>query len=214
VAIVEALGEIGPDPDIRDLALWLEREHGLAIAATLYQTYYVPLSHLFASAYAFSLMRHVEPNGTLSLAPAFPWARRSAVRMADGCTGLLAAHIADRTGSPSEAFHRYASAHLDRLLTPALVFAIKGARRSTSWRRFPRKLGAILEAQSYADATTSPDSTWPQAQADEDHDGFYHPPGQPASGQTSTEAMDDYLAELARPADSDRYPRHRRGGEG
>ncbi len=148
---VLALGEIGPDLNVRDLALWLEREHGLVLATGLYHRYYVPLSHLFANAYAFSLMRHVHPDGTLHRRPAFPWIRRSAARMADGCAAVLAASIADKAGSPSELFHRSATAHLDRLLTPALVFAVKGAFRSGPWREFPRKLQSIVEAQRSAD---------------------------------------------------------------
>jgi hypothetical protein len=148
---VLALGEVGPDLNIRDLALWLEREHGLVLATGLYHRYYVPLSHLFAHAYAFALMRHVRPDGTLHRRPDFPWVRRSAARMADGCTAVLAASIADMTGKPSALFHRSATAHLDRLLTPALVFAVKGAFRSGPRREFPGKLRSIIEAQRSAD---------------------------------------------------------------
>jgi hypothetical protein len=148
---VLALGEVGPDLNIRDLALWLEREHGLVLATGLYQRYYVPLSHLFGHAYAFALMRHVGPDGSVHRRPAFPWVRRSAARMADGCTAVLAASIADKAGIPSALFHRSATAHLDRLLTPALVFAVKGAFQSGPWREFPRKLQSIIEAQQSAD---------------------------------------------------------------
>lgn len=146
-----ALGEAGADLSIRDLALWLEREHGLVLATGLYHRYYVPLSHLFADSYAFSLMRHVHPDGSLHRRPAFPWIRRSAARMADGCAAVLAASIADKAGARSELFHRSATAHLDRLLTPALVFAVKGAFRAGPWREFPRKLQSIIDAERSAD---------------------------------------------------------------
>jgi hypothetical protein len=142
-----AIAHLPADLDVRDLALWLEREHGLVLATGLYHRYYVPLSRFFAQADSFALMRHVRPDGTLHRRPDFPWVRRSAARMADGCAAVLAASIADMAGRPSALFHRSAAAHLDRLLTPALVLAVKGAFRSGPRREFPRKLQSIVEAQ-------------------------------------------------------------------
>jgi len=147
---VTALGELGPDLNVRDLALWLEREQELLQAATLYHSYYVPLSHLFSRAYAFSLMRHVSPNGSLCRRPAFQWTRCSAARVADGCAGLLAANIADVSGARTEPFLRYATAHFDRALTPAFAFAVKGARRAGPLRAFPAALTALAGSQASA----------------------------------------------------------------
>ncbi len=146
-----AIAQLPADLNIRDLALWLEREHRLVVATGLYHRYYVPLSRLFATADAAALMRHVGPDGTLHRRPDLPWLRRSAARMADGCAALLAASIADMAGSPSAVFHRSAAAHLDRLLTPALVSAVKAAFRSGPRREFPHKLQSIIEAQRAAD---------------------------------------------------------------
>jgi hypothetical protein len=147
---VTALGELGPDLKVRDLALWLERERELGQAATLYHVYYVPLSHLFSRAYAFSLIRHVNPSGTLRRRPVFQWTRCSAARVADGCAGLLAANIADVAGAPTEAFLRYATAHFDRALAPALTFAVKAARRARPLRAFPAALIALAGSQASA----------------------------------------------------------------
>ena len=145
---VAALGELGPDLNVRDLALWLEREQELVQAATLYHSYYVPLSHLFSRSYAFALMRHVHPDGSLQRSPVFQWTRTSAARIADGCTGLLAANIADVSGGEPEPFLRYATAHFDRALTPAFAFAVKGARRTGPLRKFPATLAALVATQA------------------------------------------------------------------
>jgi hypothetical protein len=153
---VAALGELGPDLKVRDLALWLEREQELAQAGTLYHSYYVPLSHLFSRAYAFSLIRHVHPDGSLRRRPAFQWTMCSAARVADGCAGLLAANIADVSGARTEPFLRYATAHFDRALTPGFTFAVKGARRAGPFRAFPAVLTTLAGTQ--ARATPPPQS--------------------------------------------------------
>jgi hypothetical protein len=213
---VGALGELGPDLDIRDLALWLEREHGLVLAASLYRTYYVPLSHLFTHAYAFALLRHVRPDGTVHDRPAYPWARRSAARMTDGCTGLLAASIADKSGVPSELFHRYSTAHLDRLLTPALVFTVKGTLRSGPWRKIPEALKALVEAQSHVDvdaASRDSDPGWPDASTSDEAADFFEPLPPEAHDEVFTQPADDQLDEMNPSADEQRQARHRRPGK-
>lgn len=127
---VPGLTELGAGLTIRDLALWLERKHELVQAATLYHLYYLPLSHLFSRAYAFALMRHVNPDGSLRRRPAFRWTRCSAARMADGCAGLLAANLADVSGARTEPFLRYTTAHFGRALPPGFTFAVTGALRA------------------------------------------------------------------------------------
>jgi hypothetical protein len=206
---VEALGLLGPDLDIRDLALWLDRECGLAAATRLYHAYYVPLSHLFARSYAFALMRHVEPDGTLRRRPGFPWARRSAVRMADGCLGLLAGHIAEKSGEPSERYFQYATAHLDRLLTPALMFAIKGALRSVPWHQRATALRTVLEAQRYADdAAASQEGT----QGELFH--FFDPLTEAEHEGMFTGSMPGELGQVRREAADDTQAGHRPPGRG
>lgn len=175
---VQALSELGPEVNVRDLALWLEREHELVIAAKLYHSYYVPLSHLFTRSYGFALMRHVEPDGRIRRKPAFPWLRRSAVRMADGCVGVLAANIADKSGIPSALFLRYATDHLDRLMTPALAFTVKGALRSVPWYRYPRTFRAIIEAQRDASGLDRDDESVRQDARRSETPGAPFEPGQ------------------------------------
>jgi hypothetical protein len=208
---VVALGEIGPDLNIRDLALWLEREHGLVLATGLYHRYYVPLSHLFAHSYAFSLMRHVRPGGTLHRRPDFPWIRRSAARMADGCAAVLAASIADKAGVPSALFHRSATAHLDRLLTPALVFAVKGAFRSGPWREFPRKLQSIIEAQRSAGPSgRGHDADREDGGTADALASFLDPAASYARGGVYSQNGDEHAGATDQAAGDERRARHRR----
>lgn len=63
---------------------------------------YVPLSEFFVHASGVSLLRHVGAKGEILGEPVYPWARRCAVRTADGCTALLAAAIAHAEGHPNE----------------------------------------------------------------------------------------------------------------
>jgi hypothetical protein len=230
VGAVDALGELGPDLDIRDLALWLDREHELAVAASLYYTYYVPLSHLFSHAYAFALMRHVRPDGAVRRRATFPWAARSAVRLADACTGLLAANIADKSGTAPEPFLRYATAHLDRVLAPALVFTVKGALRSSPRRKFPGRLAAILEKQ-HVDGPGRSDDPVPQdvpvqasdavaqdAGTDGGLEGFFDPPLAQAPDGMFDQPADEYtggmLAQTNYQAGEAAQARHRRSSTG
>lgn len=137
-AAARELGEHGRDPNLRMWAEWLAKEKGLQIAARLYTAYCVPLSHFFAHTNAFTLTRHVRPDDSVHRRPRSPWARRPPVRLADGCTGLLAAAIADKAGSPSASFlTSYAAAHLDRTIVPAFTLAARGWWQSMQWRKVP-----------------------------------------------------------------------------
>jgi hypothetical protein len=88
-------------------------------------------------------MRHVRANSKLRRRPAFPWTRRSAVRVADGCAGLLAAHIADKKGLRANGFLQYANSHLGRALTPTYITTSKQWLRAIGWRKLPAILRAI-----------------------------------------------------------------------
>jgi hypothetical protein len=137
------------DLNLKDIAEWLNKEQGLQIAVKLYEGYYSPLSHFFPHSSGFALIRHVRANGKLRHRPAFPWNGRSTVRTADGCTGLLAWAIADKTGVPAKGFLRYATAHLDRLLTPTFVVTAKGWTRAIGWRNLPGTLRTISAFARY-----------------------------------------------------------------
>lgn len=215
---VTALGELDPDLNLRDLALWLEREQELAQAATLYHSYYVPLSNLFSGACAFSLMRHISPNGSLRRRPAFQWTRCSAARVADGCAGLLAANIADVSGARTEPFLRYATAHFDRALTPAFTVAVKAARRAGPLRAFPAALTALAGSQAPA---AGPRQSAEAGQQDPGkHSGFagtFDDPAAPGRGALLTMPVGDEAAANLTGNDDPQpggRPKHRRADPG
>lgn len=152
-AAAQTLGEQGYDPNLRQWAEWLEKEKGLWIATRLYNAYYVPLSHFFAHTNAFTLTRHVGPDDRLRRRPAAPWARRSPVRLGDGCTGLLAAAIADQQKFEAGLLTRYAVAHLDRTLTPGVTLAARGWAHSIQWHQVSATIKAIRELSRYTRGT-------------------------------------------------------------
>lgn len=137
LSAADAVGERGRDLNLKDVAEWLNREKGLLIAVHLYEGYYSALSHFFPHSSGFALMRHVDAGGKLRRRPAFPWVRRSAVRITDGCVGLLAAHVAKETSAPATAFFDYAVGHLTRALTPTYVATSKRWLHAIGWRRLP-----------------------------------------------------------------------------
>jgi hypothetical protein len=209
---VEALGELGPDLNIRDLALWLEREQELGIATRLYYEYYIPLSHLFTRSYAFALMRHVQPDGTLTERPAYPWVSISAARLADGCTGLLAANVADKSGVSPEPFLRYATAHLDRLVTPALAFTVKGALRSVRRHEALSTLRALGNAQRRTDRSFRADvPAWQETRISEGRSGFFDPLSAEMPSDLYEQADYDWTrVELDQPPPEIQHPRRGR----
>jgi hypothetical protein len=145
----DALGERGHDLNLKEVAEWLNRQHGLLIAVQLYEGYYAPLSHFFQHSSGFALMCHIRPGGKLRHRPAFPWTRRSAARIADGCAGLMAVHVAKETGAPSKQFLSYTAGHLDRTLTPTFVATAKRWLHTIGWRKFAGTLGTIVEFGRY-----------------------------------------------------------------
>jgi hypothetical protein len=144
-----ALGDLGPDLNIKNLADTLADQYDLLHMRGLYSAYYVPLSHFFVHANAFTLMRHIRPDGTLHHDPVFPWTRRSAARLSDACAGLLAGHIARQDGRMADVFLAYADGHLDRLITPAVMTFAKTARNSVPWRQVPGLLRQVVALRAY-----------------------------------------------------------------
>jgi hypothetical protein len=215
---VAALGELGPELNVRDLAQWLEREQELVQAATLYHSYYVPLSHLFSRPYAFALMRHVNADGSLRHRPAFQWTRCSAARVADGCTGLLAANIADVSGAEPERFLRYTTAHFGRALPPGSTFAVKAARRAGPLRAFPAALSAMARTRAEAAVPRHTDDEGQQEAVEYGEFAGVYDDLAPDGRRTllTMPVGDDDAGVLAwnDDPDADRHARHRRSSSG
>lgn len=212
-----ALGELGPDLNVRDLARWLEREQELVQADTLYHSYYLPLSQMFSRSYAFALMRHVNRDGSLRRRPAFQWARCSAARIADGCAGLLAANIADVSGAPTEPFLRYATAHFDRASPPAFTIAVQEALRAGPLRAFPAALTALAGTRAYAVEPRQPDGAGQQDPGEHgaygEFAGTFDDSGPDGQWTSPTVPPGDEVAGIVAwndDPDADRHARHRR----
>ncbi|MET8230817.1 hypothetical protein ABZS77_09090 [Micromonospora sp. NPDC005298] len=108
----------------------IDTETGGSAVSDLYERLYVPTSTYFVHANPASLLRHVTPDGTLTERPSDPWTRRSPVRLADACVGLVAGAIAHVDGAPNDLFVAYAEAHHARTMTPMVVVTAKGLTRS------------------------------------------------------------------------------------
>ena len=147
-ASAEALGDGGPDIKVRRTVEWLAREHGRGDLLSLYQRYYAPLSHFYVHPSASTLLRHVGKGGEVRLRPGRLWARRSPARLADACTGYLAAALAGKTGVSPDEFMNYAEAHIARTLTPVAITAVKGLGQF-DWRKLPTLFSLVADLRRY-----------------------------------------------------------------
>ncbi|MFG3553377.1 hypothetical protein ACGGAQ_03210 [Micromonospora sp. NPDC047557] len=130
---LSALGSPGTGaPTIPQMAERVDTETSGSAVRDLYERLYVPASTYFVHANPASLLRHVKPDRALSERPSDPWTRRSPVRLADACVGLVAGAIARADGVPYELFVAYAEAHQVRTMTPMVVLTAKGLTRSSS----------------------------------------------------------------------------------
>jgi hypothetical protein len=130
-------------PALWDMAETVDRATGSKAATDLYQRLYVPLSNFTVHAGAGSLMRHVRSGGAITRRPARSWNRRSSARVADACTGYLAAVIADSSGQPAQRFIRYGDRHNQRTLLP---LAFMAAGRVAGSARPNTRLSDIMHA--------------------------------------------------------------------
>ena len=146
---VAAFGPSGRPPVVSKMVEHIDTATGGTAAVRLYRWFYGPASTFFVHANAASLLRHVKADNSLSDRPVVPWARRSTVRLADGCVGLLAGAIANASGQPSGDFAAYAEAHISRVLPPMVVFAGKGIARKGGLRQWFRLYREALQLRDY-----------------------------------------------------------------
>jgi hypothetical protein len=118
---VQALGQPGPQVGVRQMAEKIDKATGAQMAIYLYDVAYRPASQYFTHATSSALLRHVTRERRRKIRPANVWARRTPVRLADACAGLLAGAIAFQEQAPMELFVRYAEGHAARVLPPTLV---------------------------------------------------------------------------------------------
>jgi hypothetical protein len=152
-----AFGTPGPDMNVRDMAEKIDTVTGGTVAVDLYFRLYVPTSTFFVHASATSLLRHVKADGRLANRPANPWARRSTVRLADACVGILAAAIARQDGTASDLFIAYAEPHLQRVMAPMMVATGKNMIRLFELKQMIRIIREVRDLRSYLSAQAASD---------------------------------------------------------
>ena len=152
-------GKARPLPSFKEIVETVNAKMPGSGVMSLYKRFYSPTSTFFVHANAPSLLRHVRPDNTLSDTPSFPWTYRSAVRVADAVVGLLAAAIAQHSGSLDGEFTAYADAHIARAFTPVAAMVGKSAfRPGMLWklRPFAREVRAMREYTRSGQAAADP----------------------------------------------------------
>lgn len=137
---ITKLGTPNRASGVRDMATHIDGKLSTDVTSKLYNLVYAPASNFFIHANAGTLGRHIRPDDKLSSKPANPWLRRSPVRLADGCVGLLAVHLARFESAPAERFSQYAQAHLTRVLPPLLSLVGKRMGKSAGWTPLVRTM--------------------------------------------------------------------------
>jgi hypothetical protein len=146
---LRAFGTPKQGPTVKAMAELVDAQTGGTVAADLYRRLYAPTSTFFVHANTASLLRHVDTHSALSARPSFPWARRSAVRLADACVGILAAAIANDGGTPTAGFVSYAEAHVKRVIMPVAITAGKGVVRLGGLAQFRGMLHDARDLRDY-----------------------------------------------------------------
>jgi hypothetical protein len=149
-AIEAEIGGDGDLPDKRKMAEAISKAlDGAPFPVNLYWRMYVPLSEFFVHASGLSLLRHVGAKGEILDEPAYPWARRCAVRTADGCMALVAVAIAHAEGHPHERLSRYADDHMNRALAPLAIVSGKTLFRSLGPAKIVALIKGVVDLRAY-----------------------------------------------------------------
>ena len=130
-------------PTVEAMARRVDQATGGSTAISLYKAYYRPASTFAVHAGAGSLLRHVRWDDRITHRPQRTWARRSPVRIADACFGLLTAAVAQQAGIPYQDAIRYADRHGGRALTPVMIMGTSGLKRGIGLRKLITALGQL-----------------------------------------------------------------------
>ncbi|WP_141726131.1 hypothetical protein [Actinacidiphila rubida] len=146
---VSTLGTPGRSADLFQMAEYIDKVRPDTKAVSLYRRYYVPTSTFFVHTNAASLLRHVDAHEHLTARPAFVWTRNSALRIADGSVGLLAAELARHSAAPAEQFEAYAQSHIARAFTPMAVVLARGLREYLRLRSVSMLVRSVRRTRAY-----------------------------------------------------------------
>jgi hypothetical protein len=160
-AIEPEVGGDGDLPDSRRRAYAISKAlDGAPFPVNLYWRMYVPLSEFFVHTNGVSLLRHVGTKDEILDEPLYPWARRCAVRTADGCMGLVAAAIANAEGHPNERLANYADDHLNRALAPLAIVSGKSLFRSLGPAKIAGLVKGVVDLRAYFVSGRADTDTW------------------------------------------------------
>lgn len=160
-AIEAEIGGNGELPDTRKKAETISKALDSApFPVNLYWRMYVPLSEFFVHTNGVSLLRHVGAKGEILDEPVYPWARRCAVRTADGCMALVAAAIAQAEGHPNERLGKYAEDHLNRALAPLAIVSGKSLFRSLGPAKIAALVKGVVDLSAYNVSGRAATDTW------------------------------------------------------
>jgi hypothetical protein len=159
-AIDVEIGGAGSLPSVRKMAERVSQAIGDPLVTNLYWRVYVPVSTFFVHANGVTLLRHVSSSGKLLDEPEFPWARRCALRTADGCMGLLALAVAARKKEPQNDLAVYAQAHMDRALAPLAIMSGKSFGRALGPKNLFKLVGGLLKMRTWVRSGQSETEPW------------------------------------------------------
>jgi len=155
--VTDVIGDPKPLPNIKEMMETLSKDSEWIIPKALYFDFYVQLSTLFVHANGITFLRHVNNNNIVLPCPLFPWTKRGALHVGNGCTGLLAAAIAKERGNGTQEFEQYALNHFQQVLTPILVLVLKDlfSKKGTNkikWFQVPNAIRVLIKTLKYVRA--------------------------------------------------------------
>jgi hypothetical protein len=136
-------------PPVGAMARRVDQATGGSTAISLYKAYYRPASTFAVHAGAGSLLRHVRWDDRITRRPQRTWARRSPIRIADACLGLLTAAVAQQAGTSNQEAARYADRHGGRALTPVMIMGTSGLRQNIGLRNLRTVLEQLRSFGNY-----------------------------------------------------------------
>ena len=143
-------GEPQRGPSVEGMAAFVDKSLGGREVVGLYDRFYRPSSALAMHGGGLVLLRHVREDDQLTRRPAPTWARRSPVRIADACLGVLTANMSRRAGRPSRLADRYTERHYSRALPPMITMSSSGIGKLLMPRQIVTTVRTLRDLFIYA----------------------------------------------------------------
>jgi len=143
------MGTAAKGPALEAMARHVDKSTGGNVLMDLYNRFYRPASTLTMHGGAAALLLHVTASDKLTRRPGRTWARRSPVRIADGCLGALTGAVAQRTGVDYSRAAKYADKHAERAMPPVTVMSSSGFRLMLGPQQLVTSLRKLKETDDY-----------------------------------------------------------------